>query len=172
LHNIELEHLAFFANYLVRPIRGAVAAITTEQGLATGWQYGYCPVCGLWARMGHIDSHEGGRTLWCLGCGFSWQFPRLSCPFCLERRPEQLGFLRVDETDRFRVYTCDSCRRYLKTVVAPQNETVAFDVEYLSSSAYDVTASFEKYIQDFVGFAAFDMKENAASKAYRQRALS
>ncbi|MEW6050368.1 MAG: formate dehydrogenase accessory protein FdhE [Candidatus Zixiibacteriota bacterium] len=168
---LPLEILAFFAVYLVRPIRQAAADLAADQGRFKDWPYGYCPVCGLWSRMGQIDAKEGGMQLWCIGCDHGWRFPRLRCPFCMEKDQIKLGYLQVDSSDKFRAYSCDSCRRYLKTIVVPENTMVDLDAEYLASSAVDITAAFEGYIQDFVGYAAFDMQDNPASQAYRQRAM-
>lgn len=171
-HGLPLELLTFFAVYLSRPIRQAVARKASDAGTFREWQLGYCPVCGVWARMGQIGSKEGRMQLWCIGCDHTWSFPRLHCPFCLEGDPAKLGYLKIDERDLYRAYSCDSCRRYLKTIVTSEADSVNFDAEYLSSSAVDVMASFEGYIQDFVGYAAFDMQNNAASQAYRQKAMS
>ena len=167
---VPLDLLAFFAVYLTRPLRQAAAP--TDKSAFGGWQLGYCPVCGLWPRMGRISSEDNSRHLWCIGCETTWAFPRLRCPFCLEDDQGKLGYLKIADTERYRIYTCDSCRRYLKTVIdqgATEISDGGFDAQYLLTSSLDVTAVFEKYIQDFVGFAAFDLQDSAAAKRYREK---
>lgn len=172
-HGVPLDRLAFFAVYLTRPLRQAV--VPNDMSAFDAWQFGYCPVCGLWPRMARIDSDDNRRHLWCIGCETIWAFPRLRCPFCLENDHGKLGYLKIADTDRYRIYTCDSCHRYLKTVIdlgATESSDGGFDAQYLLTSSLDVTAVFEKYIQDFVGFAAFDLQDNSAAKRYREKATT
>lgn len=168
---VPLDRLAFFAVYLTRPLRQVAAP--ADMSTSDTWQFGYCPVCGLWPRMARINAEDNRRYLWCIGCETTWGFSRLRCPFCLEDDQSKLGYLKIADTERYRIYTCDSCHRYLKTVIdqgAKEIPDGGFDAQYLLTSALDVTAVFEKYIQDFVGFAAFDLQDNSAAKRYRERA--
>lgn len=170
---VPLDRLAFFAVYLTRPLRQAVAP--TDMSTFDAWQLGYCPVCGLWPRMAWIDAEDNRRHLWCIGCETVWAFPRLRCPFCLEDDQSKLGYLKIADAERYRIYTCESCRRYLKTVIdhgATEISDGGFDAQYLLTSSLDVTAVFEKYIQDFVGFAAFDLRDNMAARRYREKAMT
>lgn len=169
---IPLDGLAFFAVYLTRPVRQSVAP--ADRAFVNAWPFGYCPVCGLWPRMARIKGEENRHHLWCIGCETMWAFPRLRCPFCLEDDQSKLGYLKIADTERYRIYTCDSCHRYLKTVIdqgATEISDREFDAQYLLTSSLDVTAVFEKYIQDFVGFAAFDLQDNSAAKRYREKAM-
>ena len=47
---------------------------------------------------------------------------------------------------------------------------IDFEAEYLLTTSLDLTASFENYIQDFIGFAAFDLQDNAAAQRYLAKA--
>jgi FdhE protein len=173
VEDVSLEPLTFFAAYLSRPIRQAVACDCIGEDGWPGWPYGYCPVCGLWPRLAHIDEADSSRRLWCLGCGTNWLFERLVCPFCMESDRGKLGYLQTDKKNPFRIYTCESCRRYIKTKVGDYNSSnglATFDVDYLSSSALDGLAAADGYIQDFIGFAAFDLQDNAAAQTYRKKA--
>jgi hypothetical protein len=169
---LPIDLTAFFATYLTRPFREKLSQLSAAQRVFDEWPLGYCPVCGLWTRMGHITEVGGQLKIWCIGCDQTWKFPRLRCPFCQERDPANLGYLKIDGSERFRAYTCESCRRYFKTISGPDAEGIDFDTEYLSSSGVDLAAGFEGYIQDFVGYAAFDMQDNAASRTYRRKAMS
>jgi formate dehydrogenase maturation protein FdhE len=123
--------------------------------------------------MAHINSESGNRTLWCIGCETTWNFARLECPFCLEYDQGKLGYLKLASTEKFRLYTCDTCHRYLKTVIdnsIVHSHETRFEAEYLATSTLDTTASFENYIHDFVGFTAFDLQDNAAARRYVAKA--
>ena len=171
--DLDLETLTLFAVYAVRPIRQAVMMAGRSDDNGQEWPYGYCPVCGLWPRMAIVDETTSELHLWCIGCGGAWRFPRLVCPFCFERSPERFGYLYLNDDSSYRIYTCDRCRRYLKTKLThlkDKTTPVSLDVEYMSSSSLDEMARIERYIQDFVGFAAFDLQDNAAARAYRKQA--
>jgi hypothetical protein len=63
----------------------------------------------------------------------------------------------------------------LKTVVKDKGsggEALSMDEAYLLTTSLDVTATFEKYIQDFVGFAAFDLQDNGPFRNYLVKAQS
>lgn len=169
-YGIPIDRLAFFANYLSRPIRQSCGTDHVDD-----WRMGYCPVCGLWPRLSHISTEDGHRQLWCIGCDTVWAFPRLLCPFCLETDQSRLGYLKIAETDVYRVYVCETCRRYLKTIIGSSplhSRSGNLDEQYLLTAALDSTAAFEKYIQDFVGFAAFDLQDNAAARRYIAKAMN
>ena len=172
--DIPIDRLAFFGIYLARPIRSAVRRIVSEEFDFSKWMLGYCPVCGLWPRMARIGEPEGRRYLWCVGCDNMWPFARVRCPFCMENDQDKLAYLTAEKMEGYRIYTCDSCRRFLKARDERQSASVAsrpLDVDYLITNALDRAAFSENYIQDFVGFAAFDMGDNEAAKSYRDKAL-
>ena len=174
-HGVSLDMLAFFGVYLTRPIRmSARKALESEHPL-DNWRFGYCPVCGLWPRMARLEPEYGRRLLWCIGCDGEWLFPRLACPFCFEKDQKKLGYLTVDGWPGYRIYTCDTCRRYLKTRDDRQHDktqATSFDMNYLQTSTLDAAAHQEGFIKDFVGCAAFDMKDNKPARAYRAKGLS
>jgi len=171
-HGYPLDMLAFFAIFLVRPIR-MQARLAIEPHLdISSWRYGYCHVCGLWPQMAWLDSESGRRSLWCVGCGGHWHFSRMVCPFCLENDQTKLGFITVEGWEGYRLQTCESCRRYLKTRDERQVSTIKAsgpEVEYLATSTLDTAAAQEKYVRNFVGFAAFDMKDSETAQNYRNR---
>jgi len=174
-HERSLDELAFFAVFLARPIRQLARDRYAEKFGFSGWRLGFCPVCGLWPCMARLDSESGRRSLWCVGCGGFWRFPRMVCPFCLEKDQTKLGFITVEEWEGYRIQTCESCRRYLKTRDKRQTDAIKVDspeVEYLATSTLDAAAAQEKYIRNFVGFAAFDKKNSEAARKYRSKALN
>ncbi|HUO59713.1 MAG TPA: formate dehydrogenase accessory protein FdhE [Candidatus Acidoferrales bacterium] len=80
------------------------------------WMRGYCPVCGSLPPVAQIA--PGGtqpRMLACGCCHSSWRYKRISCPFCENDDPEQLGILNIEQEPLFRLDVCDECSGYLKT---------------------------------------------------------
>lgn len=171
-HDIPSDILTFFGVYLVRPIR-QLARQTLESHYAMDkWRFGYCPVCGLWPAMSRLEPEASRRILWCVGCNGEWRFPRVSCPFCFETDQEKLGYLTLEGWNAHRIYTCESCRRYLKTRderVTAGSHASNLDADYLTSSLLDQAAIQERYAMDFVGLAAFDGLSSEAAVDYRKK---
>jgi FdhE protein len=84
---------------------------------AGGWEEGYCPVCGSFAKLGEFRGLEQTRFLRCGQCAAEWTFPRLRCPGCGNPDHRQLGYLSVEgEEGKWRVSTCEACRQYVKMI--------------------------------------------------------
>ncbi len=172
-HERSLDELAFWAVFLARPIRQLARERYLAKFDSSDWHLGFCPVCGLWPCMARLDSESGRRNLWCVGCGGHWHFPRMVCPFCLENDQTKLGFITVEDWEGYRIQTCESCRRYLKTRDERQTDAIKADspeVEYLATSTLDAAAAQEKYVRNFVGSAAFDKKDSEAARKYKSKA--
>jgi FdhE protein len=170
-----LDELSFWAVFLARPIRQLARERYLAKFDSSDWHLGFCPVCGLWPRMARLDSESGRRSLWCVGCDGQWHFPRMVCPFCLEKEQTKLGFITVEDWDGYRIQTCESCHRYLKTRDERQTNAIiagSLEVEYLTSSTLDAAAAQEKYVSDFVGFTAFDKNDSDAVQKYKSKALN
>jgi hypothetical protein len=76
------------------------------------WQRGTCPLCHGDPELAIVTA-EAGRLLVCGRCSLRWPFPDGRCPFCEETDP---GSLRCSTSAdrRYRLCTCDRCRRYVK----------------------------------------------------------
>jgi len=82
------------------------------------WRRGHCPMCGNTPMLSEIQGKEGARRLRCSLCGTGWYYPRLQCPFCGRHGHKSLGYIAVEgEEEKYRMQTCDNCRRYIKVVV-------------------------------------------------------
>ena len=82
------------------------------------WRRGHCPMCGNAPALSEIQGKEGERRLRCAMCGAGWYYPRLQCPFCGTRGHKTLGYIAVEgEEEKYRLQTCETCRRYIKVVV-------------------------------------------------------
>jgi len=84
------------------------------------WTHGHCPLCGGEPDLA-VLTLSGERQLICGQCTLRWTWDPHGCPFCDEReRARVTSFATPDQ--RYRVYGCDSCRRYLKAYDARRGD--------------------------------------------------
>lgn len=93
--------------------------------LPENWNEGKCAFCSTYPRIA-FDS-ETSRTMFCPLCGYSWEFPRIKCPFCNNTDFHTLGYFETDGIAHVRVYFCRECSCYIKAV--DTHEYRAFDAE-------------------------------------------
>jgi FdhE protein len=89
------------------------------------WRRAYCPVCGGDPDISFLEHEQGGRWLVCSRCDSEWQFQRLECAFCGTKDQASLGHY-TSEDGLYRLYTCESCKQYLKTVDLRQTDRPVF----------------------------------------------
>jgi FdhE protein len=76
-----------------------------------------CPICGHYPDFAILDDNEHGRRyLHCLCCNWQWPFKRMGCGYCGNEDYGQLGYIVSDEFKGYKIYTCEHCKSYLKTV--------------------------------------------------------
>ncbi len=85
------------------------------------WRRSYCPICGGSADLAFLDTERGSRWLLCSRCDTEWPFQRLQCPYCNSQDQNDLSYF-VDDSGLYRLYTCERCQHYLKTVDLRQTE--------------------------------------------------
>jgi FdhE protein len=49
-------------------------------------------------------------------CGLDWQMNRVQCAACFEEDPAKLPFFQSDAYSNVRIETCETCRRYIKSI--------------------------------------------------------
>ncbi len=107
--------LTFVLNHTLRPF--LQSAIQNPQSKIDMWSRPICPMCGgspdFAALVSGEDNDGHARRLLCTRCNTEWGYQRSGCPFC--ERTEQWAYF-PDENEVFRLYVCDACHRYLKTV--------------------------------------------------------
>lgn len=109
--------VAMLLRLVLLPSLAGLGGWAARLGAATGWQQGFCPVCGSWPLLGEFRGLDQTRFLRCGLCAAGWEVPRLRCPFCANHDHRQLGFLHFEnEEARQRAATCEACRGYVKTV--------------------------------------------------------
>jgi len=81
----------------------------------TSWRRNYCPVCGGSPDFAYLETERGARWLLCSRCDTEWLYQRLECPYCRTHNQKDLSYFS-DENEVYRLYVCDGCKRYLKTI--------------------------------------------------------
>ncbi|MEW6573970.1 MAG: formate dehydrogenase accessory protein FdhE [Bacillota bacterium] len=111
---------------------------------AADWQRGICPVCGNYPSFSVLRDEERARYLYCDLCGTNWRFHRIGCPFCEVSNGEQT-LLVLEERPEYRIYVCESCRGYLKTLDTKVRKLDDLLVENIRTSFLDVLLLREGY---------------------------
>lgn len=109
----------------------------------TLWYREYCPICGGRPAFAALTSELGPRTLLCPRCHGEWSYHRIGCPFC-KSTDSQTYYSGGD--GRYRLYVCESCNRYLKTVdIRDRNMETCLPVECLVTVSMDIAAQEEGF---------------------------
>lgn len=171
-HNLPEDLVTFFAIYLARPFREQTAGYLLDGLEKLNWFCGYCPVCGHWSALGHINLEEGHRTLWCLCCNTKWNFKRIQCAFCLNEDHEQLEIINPENEESYRIHVCKKCKRYLKEVRSNvEVKNFPFDKMYLGTLPLDIIAREGGYIQESMLTVRYENPDGNELLMYRQKEL-
>ena len=79
------------------------------------WRRNYCPICGGSPDLAYMEKEVGGRWLICSRCDSEWPYPRLQCPYCLNKEQSSITFFE-DDQGLYRLYVCNQCKCYLKVI--------------------------------------------------------
>lgn len=113
---IDKEILNFFLyNSLLPSIAKQERRLSGDYPANGEWDCGYCPICGAMPNLSFL-SDSGGRFLVCGFCRHHWPFKRVCCPHCSNGDPETISYFFSEDEKAYRVYTCDSCKSYIKSV--------------------------------------------------------
>lgn len=133
---IDNSLLTFVLNHARRPLLRTWADRMAELASIADWRQSVCPFCGGSPDMGSFEGDTGRRHLLCSQCDTEWVSPRVGCPFCGDS-DHQSYF--AGENERYRLYVCDACRRYLKVVDLRQTwGTVMLPVERVLTVSMDL----------------------------------
>lgn len=80
------------------------------------WLRPFCPLCGNVGAMARLEKETGQRHLWCAVCHTEWAYTRNQCAYCCNEDPKGIRYFFDENDSLYRVYICDRCKRYLKTV--------------------------------------------------------
>jgi len=102
------------------------------------WHREVCPICAGKPAFAALTSESGPRTLLCPRCYGEWIYGRIGCPFC-KATDSQTYY--SDEGGRYRLYVCEVCHRYLKTLDARERSMdLSLPVECLVTVSMDIAA--------------------------------
>ena len=76
---------------------------------------GYCPICGSLPDLSILDD-SGKKLVSCSLCSHIWPVKRMTCIFCDATGADTQHYFYSGEEPEYRVYCCDDCGHYLKTV--------------------------------------------------------
>jgi formate dehydrogenase accessory protein FdhE len=143
---VEVEDVprVFALEVLVQPLAELAASRTTQRQPVHDNR---CPFCGQLPVVGVLreEGHGTKRTLRCGLCFSEWNYLRIVCPSCGERKFEALPVYTAEQFDAARIEGCDSCRTYLKTIDASKDGTVVPEVDDLATVTLDLWARDQGY---------------------------
>ncbi|MDI6709067.1 MAG: formate dehydrogenase accessory protein FdhE [Bacillota bacterium] len=141
--------LGFLLNHTVKPYLSRFGTLVREQVDFDTWGRGYCPVCGAQANFARLSKAVGRRYLHCPLCETEWWFKRIGCPFCDNEDQKELRYFTVEGDERHRVYLCEKCKGYLKTIDESrcgENEKAYLFWEDVKTVHLDLLAMREGYV--------------------------
>ncbi len=138
------------ANETLLSLLGPIRVNAERTGSLDKWVASYCPVCGAAAHFGLIEGEDGRLLLSCSRCFTRWRFRRMACPFCGEAGKQKTRYFTAENDPVHRVYVCETCKHYLKSVDVREKPMVFTRLEDLMTIRLDVIAKREGYIRDTV----------------------
>jgi FdhE protein len=146
---VESADLNFLGLHLGNPVFELYAQRVLDKIDREKWSKGFCPVCGSSPAIAYLRKEDGKRILWCQFCKTRWSFLRLKCPFCSNEDQKTLRYFFSDENDPHRVYVCDNCKKYVKTIdqrKMEKPEDLDLGWENLNTLALDLVAEKEGFL--------------------------
>ncbi|MFC1901005.1 formate dehydrogenase accessory protein FdhE [Chloroflexota bacterium] len=99
----------------IKPFLVSNAKVLIDSVKQEEWRRLQCPICGGKPDIAFMEKEYGARWLVCSRCDTEWMFQRLQCPYCANEDQTKLNFFS-DEDDAYRLYVCDNCHSYIKTI--------------------------------------------------------
>jgi hypothetical protein len=125
----------------LRPFADAALALAEAQR----WTGGTCPACGGAPDLAVLEPEGGARRLLCSRCDAEWAYARVGCPRCGTQDPKMLAYFLAGDGGH-RLYVCDACHGYLKTVDRRESWTRApLPVERVLAVGLDLAAAQAGY---------------------------
>ena len=96
----------------MRPFLARCAEALLPKMELADWGQPCCPLCGGEPEFAYINP-AAERLLICGRCTGQWRYDAITCPYCENSdRSRITSFTSRDQ--RYRIYACDVCHRYLK----------------------------------------------------------
>ena len=143
---LDVETLAVALHTAMKPYLKAYSESLLPEVDQKQWRRGCCPVCGSKPNFAFLSKEqEGARWLICPRCDARWLFQRLECPFCGNKEQAKLSYL-TDDNGLYRVYLCEECKGYLKSIDLRKAEPeVILPLEWVSTLDLDRQACESGY---------------------------
>ena len=117
VHHLPVGLLLFIGQKALAPWYQQAAAPYAALWSHSPWQKTICPACGRPPILALITPESGHRHLHCSLCAVTWPAPsRQACVFCGAEAAQTTYYFLEDDPAR-RADLCQSCGRYLKTLV-------------------------------------------------------
>jgi hypothetical protein len=145
---VSVDLLTYLGTNLGNPFFEIYAGELEGKVDLTDWLEGHCPLCGSEAAFAKLRRDDGKRILWCQFCGTEWGYPRIKCPFCATENQKSLKYIFTEGESRYRVYLCDECKRYMKTIderEIPEAEKPDLSFENQKTLYLDILAEKDGY---------------------------
>ncbi len=146
-------------DYISRALLQPYAAMLREKNITPDRVHspGHCPFCGgaAWisSRKSAPDAESGFRYLGCSLCGLEWNFNRIACPACDEGDPHKLPNFTSDAHPAVRIESCETCRRYVKSIDLTLDARPVPPIDDLLSLSMDLWAVEEGFVRIEPGMA-------------------
>jgi len=144
-YNVDAELLGLIVAAVLKPILSAHSEVLLPKIEQESWRHRYCPICGGRPDFAYLDKETGARWLLCSRCDTKWLFQRLECPYCGCQDQDALAYF-TDDIGLYRLYVCEQCKRYLKTIDLRRTESeVLLPLERLLTFELDIQARADGY---------------------------
>jgi FdhE protein len=118
--------LLYISETVFSPVLRAMAAGVGES-LTSGWDEGYCPVCGATPSIAQLSPREitdldqlvgggGKKFLHCSLCGHDWRYKRNACPACGNDENESREVFYQEQARFERIEACHKCGKYCLSI--------------------------------------------------------
>jgi formate dehydrogenase maturation protein FdhE len=146
---LDISELIFMIHNVFKPLLIKVRISSGLSAKREEWLEKECPFCGYMPDFSKIvESRDNMRKLHCSLCEEEWEFPRLKCYACGNDEQETLGFYEFEDNPDYRIYYCDKCKSYIKSVRIPKlKEEAGYDlaVEDVVTGFLDSTMISKNY---------------------------
>jgi len=138
--HLHAELLSFVLNNALRPFLRFYSTVLAPLIDDAQWYLPFCPVCGGEPDFASLAKETGTRRLLCSRCDTEWCFQRVGCPFCGNEKQDKLAYY-LSEDEIYRLYICEACKRYLKTIDLRQTwREILLPVERIVTVDMDMAA--------------------------------
>ena len=91
------------------------------------------------------EGDGGKRSLICSFCRTEWDYLRIACPSCDERREQKLIVYTAPKFESVRIEACDTCKAYIKTVDLTKNGLAVPEVDDIAALPLGLWADEQGY---------------------------